>query len=252
MKTFAILLMFLLTGQQMQQAIVNTKPPVVASCTAPTTTNRWAAFNPANDCGGTCTNGSAMNTMADLSGSNTATAQSAPTFAKPVYNTGLVNGLPGVTFTQTNNDWFSLGSGLANTGSITLYMVFSTTNSSSTQDFASPQTGNGLEWYVASGAVHANAKTFSVIANGGGVSNNTWTAQAITANFAGTVTLYSCSAGACTSTGSGTWSLGTQSAINAFGGNNAFFSGAIAELGYRNSITSMSDIATYVQCKYGI
>lgn len=224
------------------------------TCTVPTVNSRWAAFSTLNDCGGTCVNGSAANTMADLgSGGMTATATSASGFAKAVYTTNVINGLPAFLFTPSNNDAFAVA-GFPNTGSMTIYMVLNTNNGgAASDDLVSPNVGNGFEWYIGSNVVHVNLRQFSVVATGGSVSNSVWVTQAVTINFSSNaIVLYSCSGGTCSSTGTGTWTNGTQVSANTIGGGNGWYGGYIAELGYRNSITSMADIGAYSQCMYSI
>ena len=98
----------------------------INTCTPPTMTYRWAAYNSSNRCGTTggssCTsNGQAVYSLGDLVGSNTGVQTN--TFYQELYETNMVNGLPALQGNGGSRNQFILNTFIPNTNNYTVYAV---------------------------------------------------------------------------------------------------------------------------------
>jgi len=225
---------------------------VAVACNAPTMTNRWSVYASSG------TNGSGLATLVDAVAGNNAVQATGG--SQPIYATGAVNGLPALTYNSSSQ--MQLTTGLAGTTgafTATFYAVVKPSNTTGTFPIMG-NSGNSvaLEWRIAAG--HQELLTSSVRSLGVGTavisstSYSTLIAQ-YNNNFAGGGwAFYLCSAGTCTSDGSGSNGNYTfDQVVNSIGqaSPDGSFVGSIAEFGYFNGTTT-AGIAAWSACQYGI
>lgn len=257
-KFVALLLLVPCALGERQQVVTGHNRQVGAPpCVVPTLVSKWSTFDPANTCGGGCVNGAPIITQNDSIGGNTGTAITG-SGTTPLFTSAQINGQPAWTFVQVNGPRISLSGNLANTGSITAYAVVKPNCSANECALFAPTGGNGLEFGIdSSNRPFAAWINFATFATGSALSSSTWYTLVIEMNFGtSSATIFSCVAGTCSTVASGTNVQATQTPIAILGGFGGIgshaFNGEIAEWGYRANIASLTDIATWSQCKYGI
>lgn len=260
-KFVALLLLATCTLGARQQVVTGHNRQVGAPpCPAPTTTHRWN-FQTANiTCTGGCTNGNAITSANDVAGGGMPLGPtgSAPT---PVFESNQINSLPAALYNAASSQsliFTGVGGGASTpgTGTWTFYAVIrgQTGGSSNVFDIVAPGTTANLQWFVQSNTIGLNWRQNAVIIAGSSYTDNVWGTYAYTFDFtANTGTVYKCSAGTCSVTGSGSHTPpgGAFQPVANIGGPD-YFTGYIAEVGWRPSSGSLADIGTYSLCKYGI
>lgn len=230
--------------------VMGKSPWTGGSCTAPTMTVRYAAFNASNVCTGGCTNGNVVTAFADMAGSNNAAGSGGPTFTA-----AAVGGQPSIQFAGGAD--FQLGTDIST--SVTTYTEYAVIKPGTVGTLYSISGGgasSALEWRInASGHQEIlNSAVASIVTGTATISTTSYSVVAFTYNRStGAANLYICSAGTCTSDGTATNAQTFGSALNTVGFSQASggFVGYIAEWGYLNG-TSTTGIGSYSQCKYGI
>jgi hypothetical protein len=251
-------------GKPLQRAVFFSQNKASSgSCTPPTMTYRWAAYNSLNTCGTgvACTNGAAGRVSADLVSSNNATNTTGSN--QPTYTTGAINGQPAWTFNGSTPNFFSFTTALPfqSWTTITIYAVVENTGTSG-QFLATSAHNTHLLGYGFNGSGNQAFGDVGIasLASGTAVySTSTWYTIVMQYNTSTLAyTLYKCSGGTCAADGSGTASSGFSftSATDAMGadvndGGAYNFSGNVAEIGVLNG-TSTAGIGAWSQCEYGI
>ena len=263
-KTIATLALIPLLAAGGGQSVVNTgnhRKIFAAGCSAPSASSRWTAWNPSNLCGTTpgttCTNGAQMFSVPDLGtqGVSIVTGGTAPT-----YTTSALNGLAAMTWTGTEQ--LNASGPIAGSGSLnfTLWAVLKPNASGVYLPIVGSINGGGIGWRLTPTTLTPELDIAFVTIIGTAstpVSTSGYSLIEVTySSSTGAYNFYSCSAGSCTSAGSGTNAQTFSDNTDRVGttrpnsGSN-FFKGNIVEIGYRNSIDT-TNIASYVQCQYGI
>lgn len=248
--------------QQILAPIIHSRPST-PSCSPPTMTARWAAYNSANTCTASsvpCTNGAFGWTQPDLAGTNSTTNA---TSLGPIYTTSAINGLPSWTFTKSSGQFWRLNSSIPQSGSITFYAIlnWSSTCTSSGCSIFGLSLSHGLNWQINAATTttgHQRLLSQGLAEVAIGTQNYTagvWYTVVTTYNFStGAWSFYNCAAGTCSldssGTGTSTFSASTDD-LGAGQDTTEYFGGQIAEWGYLNSANT-SGIAAWSQCKYGI
>lgn len=256
MKFLSFLVLMLSTGQY-----VATVPATSSvTCTPPSNTYRWAAFNSANLCGTTggsscTTNGQAMYKLTEINGNTGHNAEQATTTAQPTYTTNAINSLPAATFNGTSDD-FPLVTSIPNT--VTTYSFYAVVNPAAAGSYRGI-VGGGLSWdFNTTNNLDLRISGSTDIATGTNAysTTGTWLTLAVTYNNStNAYAFYVCSAGTCTVDKSGTGAaVSLTSGISSLGTfGTHYFNGSIAEIGYYNGIfssTDLTNLGAYSQCEY--
>jgi hypothetical protein len=236
----------------------------VGGCRPPVMVSKWSVYaSRATGCGGACTDGAVLSTLADTQGGANGSQQGSPVFRI----NQLPNGLPAAQMTWTTSpDW--LVSNIWGTNApVTFYAVLK------------PQCINqncGLTG-VANGQTFRHSLMFGIGANtagtvqtmfwanyyGSGSASDTSGFNVPSTSFStlawtynqptGAWQFFNCAGGTCNLLSSGTTAATFSDNIGAIGGGQpggSYFNGYIAEMAYRNTI-DITGIAAWSQCKYG-
>lgn len=237
------------------------------TCVQPSASSQWFAYNAGSTClpgGVTCTNSANMNTVPDaIDGMPLAT--NSGTNKQPVYTTLAINSLPSWAFDGSGTDQqvLFLGAGdIVGNTTFAMYAVINVTATSGTYPIfaSSAPTSGGRDlapiWYInPSGQQNLAADGIANIVTGSTNVSGSWKAIAFTYNSSTLVgTTYNIAGGTATMDTTNTATTGMGNLSNQIGGatfDALWFNGQIAEVGYINS-ASLTGVATYVQCRYGI
>lgn len=230
------------------------------SCVAPTTTDRWVAWDSSTSCGGSCSNGSQISNISDLVGTHG--FNQATSARQPIYVTNVINGLAAAHFVKANTNFMQMTTAITLSGGFTLYAVVKPNLTANTGGAVIAGTSNNnLEWALSENSAgtfteqYANSQGVVLLGSGGFVLSTsapyTIVVQYNTSTHAWN--FWSCSGGTCSSQASGTTSSSLTQFQTIGGAINVteYVDAYIAEVGYMNSTTT-TGIGAWSLCKYGI
>lgn len=220
-------------------------------------TNDWPFWNPGVTCFTSCTNGNGIASVPDVVASLTA-SQSSSALA-PIYTTAGVNGLVVSQYIHTAQHYLATSSSITS-GNTTMTWFAVVEFTDFTNDFImvgnTGATNNNFTWGTSTSGNQAVFTSGGATIGLGSSTLSTGVWYTLVAQYnqpTGAWALYKCSAGTCTSDGSGTQSASFSQPVNTLGYTATILGGDgyIAEIAYYNS-TTMANFASYSQCRYGI
>lgn len=259
MRNLLILLLLPLLAMGGGQTVVSTgnhRKIFSAACNAPTLTYQWEMWNAANTCNGgsACTNGAGLDTVNDSAGADTLTQGTSGN--RPIYTTASISGLAAANW-NTSNMQLNRSVAPSNNTTMTWFVVFNSSAIGTSQPITGNSSGTGaFELRVnATGNIEMlKGRVTSIGTSTGTYSASTWYAVLATYDQGtGAWAIYKCSGGTCAADGSGTNAVSFSVGADRIGfySGDGVFSGLIAEVNYRQAITT-TGYGAYALCKYGL